>query len=191
MHLRRGGSQHNITNGWRLGMCLRPCSQHPACCFVLQDTSSTSRDSGAPPGVKTPAYQVVERARVDLGSAWGDTGRALQYSNTPEVRTPVGTARRCKSAARRYLCARDCASGGWVKQELHLDSAQPACPIVVAANPVHHVPLYHWHGGKAGLQLLSYSTAQGTVKGLVTCAHGCHLLCAAGSHCPVGPGGAC
>jgi hypothetical protein len=89
MHLRRGGSQHNLTNGWCLCMRLGPCGQHPACCLLLQDTSPTSRDSGAPPGVQTPAYQVVERARVDLGSAWGDTGRALQYSNTPEVRTHV------------------------------------------------------------------------------------------------------
>lgn len=136
-------------------MRLRPCGQHPACCFVLQDTSPTSRDSGAPPGVQTPAYQVVERARVDLGSAWGDTGRALQYSNTPEVRTPV-LAQRADAKVQHAVAVVQLTMlrASWVLQEAAAGPRRTPYRIVLAANPVYRVALYHWHVEVAGLQLL-------------------------------------
>jgi hypothetical protein len=49
--------------------------------LTLQDADSVSAKV-----VRTPHYQVVERARVDLGAAWSDAGRGLQISNVPEVR---------------------------------------------------------------------------------------------------------
>jgi len=54
----------------------------------LQASASGGSPSApaATPGVVTPRYQVVERARQDLAQAWHDAGRALQLNSTvPEV----------------------------------------------------------------------------------------------------------
>jgi hypothetical protein len=58
-------------------------------CNHVQEVPA-SAPAAAPGGVCEPSYQVVERAAVDLGAAWRDTGRNLQQPSTaPQVRPCV------------------------------------------------------------------------------------------------------